>query len=339
LPCGSEGDEPLRFERVNSEFLVRVVVREMAALLADIATLDGQRMPVGDLPGRLFTELSRELEGRGVGRKVAADMFHMDLRAYLRKIHRLEESATSRGRSLWEAVYRFLQDGAVRTREQVLERFVKDVPELVRGVLHDLVESGLVFVSGTGPKAAYRVAGQQELDALRAERARSDEELLWVVIFRSGPVTALELTERLSLPPEDVEAALGRLVEEGRVRRSEASSMEYSAVSLVIPKDDPSGPEAAILDHLHAVLATIRAKLTAVDGKTSASGSTYVFHVWDGHPLESEVAACLERFRAGASELRRRVLVENAARTPPEVSRAVTVYAGQSHREVHRDGV
>jgi hypothetical protein len=60
--------------------------------------------------------LVRELERQGVSREVSADMFGMGLRSYLRRIQRLGESSTERGRSLWEVVLDFLQERGVVTR-------------------------------------------------------------------------------------------------------------------------------------------------------------------------------------------------------------------------------
>lgn len=88
-------------------------------------------------------------------------MFGLALRTNLRKIQRLEEGATDRGHSLWEAVLRHLQTSSpsVVLRAGVLMRFHRDEPELVRGVLHDLCESGLVFRIGSGDAVAQKTAG------------------------------------------------------------------------------------------------------------------------------------------------------------------------------------
>lgn len=110
---------------------------------------------------------------REVSRKVSADMFGLALRTYQRKVQRLGESVTDRGQSLWEAVLGFLNgSGGVVARTEVLRRFHRDDPELVRGVLHDLTESGLVFSSGSRTETAYRVATGDELGAIRNLGAR-----------------------------------------------------------------------------------------------------------------------------------------------------------------------
>src|SRR6185503_828534 len=113
--------------------------------IAQLGTAGGLRAPMAQLANQVFLDLARELEAQGVSRKVSADMFGMALRAYLRKIQRLGESSTEHGRSIWEAVYSFLRSRDFVTRAEVLENFHRDDEAQVRGVLHDLSESGLVF--------------------------------------------------------------------------------------------------------------------------------------------------------------------------------------------------
>src|SRR5690554_6207663 len=139
-------DEPIA---MHARLLIDAIVRQTTVLIAQLATSGGVRAPLAHIANQVFLDLAAELDAQGVSRKVSADMFGMALRTYLRKIQRLNESSTDRGRSLWEAVLQFVSEKPVVTRLQVLERFYRDDEALVRGVLHDLVETGLVFCSGT----------------------------------------------------------------------------------------------------------------------------------------------------------------------------------------------
>src|SRR5262249_29251510 len=141
---------------VNIQVLIDSIVRQTTVLIAQLATSGGARAPLAHVANQVFLELVRELDEQGVSRKVGADMFGLALRSYQRKIQRLTESTTDNGRSLWEAVYAYLESEKIATRTQVLARFHRDDEQLVRGVLHDLTESGLVFASGTGHGAVYR---------------------------------------------------------------------------------------------------------------------------------------------------------------------------------------
>jgi len=91
----------------------------------------------------------------------------MALRTYQRHTQRLAQSRTDRGRSLWEAVFRHLEENGVVTREELFRRFRHDDEASLRGVLRDLTESGLVFSSGSGPSSAYRLATADEVGKMK----------------------------------------------------------------------------------------------------------------------------------------------------------------------------
>ena len=79
-----------------------------------------------------------------------AHMFGMALRTYHYRVARLAESRTERGRRVWEAVLSYVQSQPDILRAEVLRRFRHDEPDLVRGVLRDLVDSRLLYASGRG---------------------------------------------------------------------------------------------------------------------------------------------------------------------------------------------
>lgn len=130
---------------MDTNLLIDAVVRQTTILLAQLATASGTRASVANVANQVFLDLVTELKGQGVGNKVIADMFGMVLRSYHKKVRRLSESATDKGRSLWEAVYSFMHEHETATQGQLMERFRYDDNETVRGVMRDLVASGLVF--------------------------------------------------------------------------------------------------------------------------------------------------------------------------------------------------
>ncbi|MGC4087439.1 MAG: hypothetical protein QM756_06025 [Polyangiaceae bacterium] len=135
----------------------------------------------------MFLDLARELEAQGVSRKVSADMFGMALRAYIRKVRRLDEAESARGRTLWQAVLDFIRDEELVTRERALQRFELDGELEVSAVLRDLTESGLVFCSGSGRNAVFRAASEAELGRLsQLSNDAGLAELAWVFIFGMG---------------------------------------------------------------------------------------------------------------------------------------------------------
>ena len=321
------------FLRLNQNLLIDAVVRQTMLLIAQLATQSGSRTPLAHVANQVFLDLVRELQNAGLGQKIIADMFGMALRTYHERVRRLSESATDRGRTLWEAVLGLLQEKGSLTRAAVLKRFRRDDPLVVRSVLNDLVDSGLVFRSGKGDRTMYRAAEPDQL-----AHAADDEEiaasLVWVAVHRASPCTREELEQNLSLEGADLEAALLRLVETGRVRREECGdTVQYSSESCIIPYEADSGWEGAVLDHYQAVVTAITTKLhyaTRARSDDRVGGSTYSYDVWPGHPLESEVHGLLSEVRSKASDLRARVDAENVRLPRSDHATRVTFYVGQT---------
>jgi len=325
------------------EFLIHAIVRQTTVLIAQIATAGGIRAPLAQVANQVFLDLVAELDAQGISRKVSADMFGMGLRSYLRRIQRLRESSTESGRSLWDAVLTYLRAGDLVTKGQVLAHFHRDDEMQVRGVLHDLTESGLAFCSGTGDNAVYRATNEAELGRLRKLGATEGiDELLWVVIYREGPLTRSELAARGLNNEAELAAALTRLVDSARVSREASSRGElYRAESFYVPLNASAGWEAAVLDHFQAAVKTISCRLRGEPAhavaRGSVGGSTYTLDVCHGHPLYDEVASTLSRLRESVGELRQRVEAHNAEHSLPPDYEQVVVYLGQCILEVNTE--
>jgi len=108
---------------VNVKLLIDAIVQQTTVLIAQLSTAAGVRAPLAHVADQVFVELSRELEGQGLGRKVVADMFGMALRGYQKRVQRLTESVTVRDRSLWEVVLEYVREREHVTRREVLARF------------------------------------------------------------------------------------------------------------------------------------------------------------------------------------------------------------------------
>ncbi len=202
---------------MNGRLLIDAVVQQVTVLIAQLATSGGVRAPVAHIANQVFVQLARELEGQGVSRKVSADMFGMALRAYQRKLRRLTEAATDPGSTLWRAALEFIRSAPLVTRLQQCERFPRDDERQLLAVVHDLIEGGLVFRSGSGSQAVYRAATEAELGELsRLDSERGLDEWLWVVVYREGPIGEAALSERVQRPRAELSAPLERLIDEGR---------------------------------------------------------------------------------------------------------------------------
>jgi hypothetical protein len=218
----------------------------------------------------------------------------------------------------------------------------------VRGVLHDLVESGMVFQSGRGARTAYRAASTDELnlpDAADAVAARTN--LVWVAVNRLGPAMASEVREMVPMSADALQGALDALLVEGKIRVDDSAATDgtgtrYLAQGCVIAGGSGGGWEAALFDHYQAVVTAICTKLR-LGGSAEASehigGSTYSYFVWPGHPLEQEVLGLLRRLRTEAASLRQRVdaFNEQTDRKREDMTRVIA-YVGQTLVEQETEG-
>jgi hypothetical protein len=312
--------------------LVDGIVRQTMVLIAQVSTASGQRAPLSQVADRVFLDLVHELERQEVGKKIIADMFGLALRSYQQKVHRLGESATDRGQTLWSAVFGYVRDSKVVTKAQVLRRFVRDDESSVRGILTDLVESGLAYQSGRGDAALFRATGDE--DWTRATGSEDARTLVaWLLVYRHAPATLEQIALELRVEPDAAETLLAPLLKDGRVSVTESQGRRtFSTESCVIPLGAPSGFEAAILDHFRAVSAALAAKIRQGLRRSSpgdtTGGSTFTFEIAKGHALESEVVGALARMRTELIELWNRVREENERRPVVDGYR-VTVYAGQ----------
>lgn len=323
---------------MNVPILIDSIVRQVTVLIAQLSTAGGLRAPLHQIANQVFVQLARELETQGVSRKVSADMFGMELRAYIRKVRRLSEGESAAGVTLWQAVLDFIRSQPVVTRSRLLERFARENELQLSGVLHDLVHGGLVFTSGSEGETVYRASTDAELGELA--KVSSDlglDELIWAVIYREGPLTEAGLCARLRLSSGKTSAALERLEAEGRVQR--APDGQLASIDLVLPRGSSQGWEAAVFDHFQAVTQTIaqRLELSALGSESperkaadaAVGGSTYTFDVGPNHPLAPEVKGQLASLRKALGDLRQRVEAYNRQHGLADEYEQVIAYIGQ----------
>lgn len=316
---------------MNAQVLIDSIVRQVTVLIAQLATSGGIRAPLSHVANQVFLDLARELETQGVSRKVSADMFGMALRAYIRKVRRLSEAETEKGRTLWQALLDFVRAEELVSRERVLDRFAADGELQVTAVLHDLTESGLLFCSGSGKRAVYRVASDDELDRVaQLSDKHGGDELAWVLVYREGPLPESKLAELLRRKPAEVSELVERLLGDGRVQRQ--SNGDLVARDFVIALGAAAGWEAAVFDHVQAVVQTICQRLQQASADAApvpVGGSTYSFDVWPGHPLEQAAKSQLGEIRARLGQLRKQVDDYNREHGSAREYQQVITYVGQ----------
>ena len=323
---------------MNAKLLIDALTRQTTVLVAELATTAGIRAPLAHVADQVFRDLANAIEGQGVTRKVAADMFGLALRSYQLKVQRLEESLTERDRSLWEAVFEHIRDEGVVRRTDLLRHFACDDEASVKSIVHDLVRSGLVFQTGQGDSKSYRAATDAEIDKIVAdETADSAPWLVWIAIYRSESITRTQLIELVGLDEDRLDAALDELMSEGRISADERDGdAVYHSDVCVIPMDESeAGWEAALFDHFNAVVTAMCAKLRQMQHKSLPAdvigGSTYSFDLAKNHPYRDEVLGLLRQTRRRVSELRQKVTAYNDEHgRGDEDSMKVTFYMGQS---------
>jgi hypothetical protein len=319
---------------MNPRILIDGIVRQTTVLIAQLATAGGLRAPLAHVAGQVFLELAKELETQGVTRKVSADMFGMALRTYQRRTQRLARSVTDRGRSLWEAMFEYIQQHEFAKRGEILRRFAQDDEATVRGVLRDFVESGVVLSTGAGNATAYKATTAEEAQRLdRAQTRPALEALVWATVFREQPVSLEQVVASLGIRGADAEEAVESLLAAGRVERVAGQGPPaYRSQALVLESDGAVGWEASVLDHFATVVKTIGQKLLGrrrPSGADETGGSTYHFALFKGSPFEREIRGELAAFRARMSDLRARVDEHNRAHGLADCTIRVDAYYGQ----------
>jgi hypothetical protein len=318
----------------NPQLLIDAVVQQTMVFIAQLATAGGVRAPLAGVANQVFADLTSELEKQGVKKKVIADMFGMALRTYHRRSQELRLSRTEEGRTLWEAVYAFLGEKTRVTAAEVMQRFARDDVEILTGILQDLVGSGLVYRTGRGGEATYKVADQEDFDSADRNRSEANRYLVWLNVYRNGPLTLEEVAGAARLPLLHCEEALRQLAEDEKVVVLGAGSeRRFQAGAFDVPLGLTRGWEAAVLDHFQAMTTAVVQKLlrgpSRVDGVDLVGGSTWSLDVSDAHPLAAEARGTLARIRDEVEDLRRRIDEHNVAHQLPPTFQRVVVYLGQ----------
>lgn len=318
----------------SPELLIDSIVQQTMVFIAQLATHGGIRAPLAHVANQVFVDLTEELERQGVRKKVIADMFGMALRTYHRRCQELRCSNTDGGKTLWEAVYGFLREKERTRGHEVYQRFRYDDPEIVTGVLSDLVSTGLVYRAGRGEDASLLVAEAADFSSDNRVRNQANAYLVWLFVYRNGPISAERISELVHLPMTACQSALDELLAEGHVSRSSGGdAVQYESDVLSVPPGTTQGWEAAVLDHFQAMISAITRKLVSNSSgsrKTDeVGGSTWSLDVWRGHPFEAEAKGTLRRLRAEVEDLRARIDAHNATSGEAEAREKIVVYLGQ----------
>ena len=167
-----------------------------------------------------------------------ADMFGAPLRTFQRRAAAAEEDWRLDNRSLWQRIYTEIRKRPVVLRNELLATFYRADESVVRGILLELSDSGLVFRSGSGDRTAFRAASDEELEALGlAPLDNGNRHYVWLTIYQHKPATLDTLATVSGLPRSDVQAEVEALVAENLVSRIEddQGSVTYTTGDARVP--------------------------------------------------------------------------------------------------------
>lgn len=309
---------------MSSSLLIDALLHQLARLVAQLAV--EERSSLAHVADRFQLHLVQELRRRGLGHKVVADIFGLPLRTYHERIKRLDEDKRSRSRTIRDAMLAFVHGQSSVTRDSLDLRFRLEDERIVRSVLRDLLKTGVI----TRKPGDQLVATELPSDSSTVEQI---DALILIALQDFETANANDLAEVLGASHEQITERLTALAADGRISQvAPIDEMRFARLEIEIGYGQASGRDAAIFDHVRAMVNALTAKL---DGKTAAhredevGGSTYVFDLWANDALSEEVTSLLQQVRDRASDLRKRVLSVTGSESKSYNSR-VTLYVGQS---------
>jgi predicted ArsR family transcriptional regulator len=324
---------------LNFAGIVERIVPLVAELFATLASRNPLRMHFADIANQTLLDMVEVLRQDGVSQEAIAASLGLTINGFRAKMKQLrdrfqdrassDESAPSMPRTLLERVFSHIEDQPSRrgvTWGELQQYFGTVKLDSLRGVVHFLVKSGLLSVTGSGKTKTYRVvhrtaSGPGLIDAM-------------VLLFREGPLTETQLAQRLNVPELRARVLIDQLATTSRLRSAplDDGTTGHTVTEYHVPVDSPEGYEAALFDHLSTVVRAICKKVRA--GQHTATmrdvngGATFSFDVPVGTPLAEEVRGFLSRMRPQLDAWLTQS--EAAIREAPDAERErVTIYLGQ----------
>ncbi|MFO0745714.1 MAG: hypothetical protein U1F43_08575 [Myxococcota bacterium] len=331
---------------LNFAGTVERIVPLIAELFATLSSRNPLKMHFADIANKTLLDMVEVLRHDGVSQEAIAASLGLTINGFRSKMKLLKDrygsgvaadpatAAPALPRTLLERVFSHIEEqpgskGA--TYGALLQSFRGVKADSLKGVLHFLVKSGLLSVSGSGKTRTYRVvhrvsAGPGILDAM-------------VLLFRDGPLSVGQLAQRLGVG----EARALELVADLRTAgRLESKPMDDGAMGHLVreyhvPVDSPEGFEAALFDHLATVVRAICKKVRGGEHRATMAdvngGATFSFDLPRDHPLAGEIRAFLPTMRKTLDDWLVRSEAALAAEPGADKER-ITIYLGQTTEDL-----
>jgi hypothetical protein len=246
---------------------------------------------------------------------------------------RAAASASQQGKTLFEAILDFVESSRGCSRDVLLHRFRHDNEREVVGVVNDLVESGLLYSTGSGSSTLYGVTSEAERQQFtRRSDTQALASMVLGVVYRNPGITEKELLANSRVAAAELTAALDCLLSE---RRVELHADGFRAPSFVISTDSAHGWEAAVFDHFQAVCTAIANKVQLRHRQSESShlvgGSTLHFELSGAHPGLPKVMALLDQVRLLTDSVWDEIYRYNEQHPLSDAERVnLTLYFGQN---------
>ncbi|MCC6622250.1 MAG: winged helix-turn-helix domain-containing protein [Deltaproteobacteria bacterium] len=333
-----------RPQDINFASLVERLVPLVAELFATLSSRNPLRMHFADIANKTLLDMVEVLRHDGISQEAIAASLGLTINGFRSKMKTLRLRYREGGgdlvddsyapKTLLERVYAYIDEtaGARGVPGAALSAQFRGVKaDSLNGVLHFLVKSGLLSVSGEGRSRVYRVvnrpvAGPGFVDAM-------------VMLFREGPMTLFHLAQRLGLPPSTCAEFIERLKDADRIEETIGAdgTVRYRVTEYYVPVDATEGYEAALFDHMSAVVGAICRKVRGgvhrATMRDQNGGATFSFDVREDDPLFPEIAGFLERMRAQLDSWHERATAAQEAEAGGEARsgtrRRITIYLGQ----------
>lgn len=327
----------------NFAALMERLVPLFAELFATLASRNPLRMHFADIAGKTILDIVDVLRNDGISQEAIAASLGLTINGFRSRMKTLRErfrdgeitTAPDEPRTLLERVYAYVEDSADHRGihyADIAGHFGGVKADSLRGVLHFLAKSGLLSVSGAGVSKVYRIvnrprSGTSYVDAL-------------VLLFREGPISLTHLSQRLGLSEAACAPYIEQLRAEGQLEETAGvnGAVRYRATSYHIPVDSAEGYEAAIFDHISAVVQAVCRKVRRGTHRATMvdlnGGATFTFEVAEGDPVREEIEAFLPTMRAKLEDWRARAAESLTDHPDAETYRRITIYLGQSVEEL-----
>lgn len=324
---------------LNFAGIVERVVPLVAELFATLSSRNPLRMQFADIANQTLLDMVEVLRHDGVSQEAIAASLGLTINGFRAKVKQLKERYRDRTsgetrppsmpRTLLERVFSHIEEqrgDRGSSFAQLQEDFRSIKPDSLRGVLHFLVKSGLLSVSGSGRTRVYRVvhrtaSGPGILDAM-------------VLLFREGPLSQQTLAQRLGVTERRAGELIAHLDDAGRLTRAALpdGTPGYTVAEYHVPVDSPEGYEAALFDHLSTVIRAICKKVRGGQHQATMrdvnGGATFSFDVPAEGELAAEIRSFLPNMRRTLDDWLTRSEAALAAAPEAEKER-ITIYLGQ----------